>query len=63
MDPVLQPPLRINITSSESISAKDTTHILSSFLQDYQAREGDAAVNGQLGKLLIALEEEATRKT
>jgi hypothetical protein len=62
MDPVLQPPLRIIITSSEPISTKDTTHTLSSFIKGYQAREGDAAVNAQMGKLLMALEEENSQK-
>jgi hypothetical protein len=62
MDPVLQPPLRIVITSSQHISTKDATHAFSSFLRDYQTREGDAAVNAQMGKLLMALEEETSKK-
>ncbi|KIM32305.1 hypothetical protein M408DRAFT_216541 [Serendipita vermifera MAFF 305830] len=62
MDPVLQPPLRIAVSSSESISSKNTAQVLSSFLGEYQARDGDAAVNAQMQRLIAALEEESKQK-
>jgi hypothetical protein len=58
MDPPLRPPLRIEIDSSETISKKHTIPVLSSFLNEYQMREGDGAVIAQMQKLILALEEE-----
>jgi hypothetical protein len=58
MDPPLRPPLRIEVGLSQPVSKKYTIPVLSSFLDEYQAREGDGAVIAQMQKLIQALEEE-----
>jgi len=59
----LQPPLRIQLLASSSISVKHTQRNLEAFLDDFQARStvsqgGNAAVTVQLQKLKDALKEE-----
>lgn len=64
MDPPLQPPIRIEVSSSESASKKRVIPVLLSFLNEYQSREGDGAVVSQMQKLIEALgEEEKARKS
>ncbi|KAG9053601.1 hypothetical protein FS842_007735 [Serendipita sp. 407] len=62
MDPPLQPPLRIRIDSSRPISSKRSAHTISTFLSEYQSREGDATVVVQMQRLVKALEEEKESK-
>jgi hypothetical protein len=74
MDPVPDPPLRIEMVSSEPQSLADATKGLSAFLNQYEARQmqsgsfgsgsgGETTVRAQLQKLLSVLETEGTSRS
>lgn len=62
MDKHLVPPLRIQAVEVKGVSNLQASVEIGTFLEGYQAREGDATVSTQVKNLLLALQEKDEKK-